>query len=128
MPPGSADRPLGDGATSFLAGLRSGPVGAEATRRATERAGLLLAYLDQEGVTAPGRVGFVDVGWTGRATRALEDLLAAAGRPVPAAHLFVGLLAPPSAPWAPSCSPAAAAGCWTRPAAGTRAAGPGRTR
>lgn len=94
VPPGSADRPLGDGATSFLAGLRSGPVGAEATRRATERAGLLLAYLDQEGVTAPGRVGFVDVGWTGRATRALEDLLAAAGRPVPAAHLFVGLLAP----------------------------------
>ncbi|SDF65469.1 hypothetical protein [Klenkia brasiliensis] len=94
VPPGTADRPLGAGAPAFLAALASGPVGAEAARRAGGRADLLLAYLDQEGVTAPGRVGFVDVGWTGRATRALEDLLTAAGRPVPAAHLFVGLLAP----------------------------------
>jgi len=92
--PGTADRPLGDAAGAYLAALRAGPVGAEATRRASGRAELLLAYLDQEGVTGPGRVGFVDVGWTGRATRSLEDLLVATGRPVPAAHLFVGLLAP----------------------------------
>ena len=51
-----------------------------------------MRYLDQEGVTAPGRVGLVDVGWTGRAARSLEDVLIDAGRSLPAAHLFLGLL------------------------------------
>lgn len=94
LDPASVDRPLGAvGAEAFRADLQAGPLSAEAARRAGARADLLLAYLDQEEVTAGGRVGFVDVGWTGRATRALEDLLVATGRPTPAAHLFVGLLA-----------------------------------
>ncbi|SCX40092.1 hypothetical protein SAMN03159343_0879 [Klenkia marina] len=91
----AVDQPVGAaGWADLQAHLQRGPVGAEATRRAEERAELLLAYLDQEGVTGPGRVGVVDVGWTGRATRSLEDLLAASGREAPAAYLFVGLLGP----------------------------------
>ncbi|MFC7574268.1 hypothetical protein ACFQX8_19055 [Klenkia terrae] len=91
----AVDRPMGaDGWAELRERLRGGPVGVEATRRAEERAELLLAYLDQEGVTGPGRVGIVDVGWTGRATRSLEDLLEASGRALPAAYLFIGLLGP----------------------------------
>ncbi|MCW2526604.1 MAG: hypothetical protein JWM76_1464 [Pseudonocardiales bacterium] len=63
----------------------------EISRRTRARRELLVRYLDQEGVTASGRVGLVDVGWTGRAARSLEDVLTDAGRPLPAAYLFVGL-------------------------------------
>ena len=71
--------------------MTTGPLAAEVRRRAVERRDLLLRYLDQEGVTGPGRVGLVDVGWTGRAARSLEDVLIDGDRPLPAAHLFVGL-------------------------------------
>ena len=61
--PAAVDQPLGPGGWADLRDhLRGGPVHDEATRRARERADLLLAYLDQEGVTGPGRVGLVDVG------------------------------------------------------------------
>lgn len=90
-----ADLPLGEtGWTQARQLLAAGPLAGEAGRRARARSDLLLRYLDQEGVTAPGRVGLVDVGWTGRATRSLEDVLRSADRPLPTAHLSLGLLGP----------------------------------
>lgn len=68
------------------------PLVGEIRRRARVRRDLLVGYLDQEGVTGPGRVGLVDVGWTGRAARSLEDVLVDVDRPRPAVHLFLGLL------------------------------------
>jgi FMN phosphatase YigB (HAD superfamily) len=72
--------------------LASGPLAERVAQHTAQRGELLLGYLDQEGVTAPGRVGLVDVGWTGRAARALDDVVTAGGRTQPAAHLFMGLL------------------------------------
>lgn len=89
---GAADEPLGEAGWAALAAhLTAGPLATAADARAAARRDLLLRYLDQEGVTAPGRVGLVDVGWTGRAARALEDVMLAGHRPLPAAHLFLGL-------------------------------------
>jgi FMN phosphatase YigB (HAD superfamily) len=86
--------PLGTaGWDRLAAALREGPLASLVTGRAAGRRALLLRYLDQEGVTAEGRVGLVDVGWTGRAARSLEDVLRSAARPLPAAHLFLGLSA-----------------------------------
>lgn len=73
--------------------MATAPLDAEIRRRARERRDLLVRYLEQEGLTGPGRVGLVDVGWTGRAARSLEDVLIDAGARLPAAHLFVGLSA-----------------------------------
>jgi FMN phosphatase YigB (HAD superfamily) len=95
LPPGaSADRPMGRTGWRWVGSrLREDVlVTAETQARAATRRDLLLAHLAQEGVTAPGRVALVDVGWTGRAARSLEDVLLEAGRPLPVAHLFVGLL------------------------------------
>jgi FMN phosphatase YigB (HAD superfamily) len=89
---GRADEPLGADGWDQLQALIAGPLADEIGRRAGDRRRLLVRYLDQEGVTAPGRVGVVDVGWTGRAARALEDVLVDAGRPLPSAHLFLGLI------------------------------------
>ena len=93
--PARGDVALGEHGWQRLRALLSdGPL-AEARRQAARaRRDVLVRYLDQEGLTGPGRVGLVDVGWTGRAARALEDVLLDAGRPLPAAHLFFGLLAP----------------------------------
>lgn len=89
---GRADEPLGDVDGSQLwAKLSDGPVVDEITRRARDRHDLLVRYLDAEGVTGPGRVGLVDVGWSGRAAKALEDVILDAGRPLPVAQLFFGL-------------------------------------
>lgn len=86
------DQSLGtDGWARLRELLADAPLAAEIDRRAQRRRDLLVRYLDQEGVTAPGRTGLVDVGWTGRAARSLEDVLADVGRPLPAAHLFLGL-------------------------------------
>jgi len=91
--PGRADTPLGaDGWAELQRVLAAAPLRTEVRDRARRRRDLLVRYLDQEGVTAPGRVGLVDVGWTGRAARAFEDVLADAGRPLPSAYLFLGLL------------------------------------
>lgn len=73
--------------------LTRDPIATAVRRGAEEQRGLLLRYLDQEDVTGPGRVAFVDVGWTGRTARSLENVLRDAGRPLPTAHLFLGLLA-----------------------------------
>lgn len=90
--PGQADEPLGADGWSRVQGLlTAGPLAQETQRRGHERRDLLLRYLDQEGVTGAGRVGLVDVGWTGRAARALEDVLLDGDRSLPAAHLFLGL-------------------------------------
>lgn len=87
-----ADNPLGaEGWSAVTQALRADPLAGEIRRRARSRRDLLLRYLDQEGVTRPGRVGLVDVGWTGRAARFLEDVIDDAGLPAPTAHLFLGL-------------------------------------
>lgn len=86
-----ADGPLGTDGWGQLQALIAGPLAGEIDRRARERRRLLVGYLDQEEVTAPGRVGLVDVGWTGRAARSLEDVLDEAGRSLPAAHLYLAL-------------------------------------
>jgi FMN phosphatase YigB (HAD superfamily) len=89
---GRVDEPLGDrGWAELREVMTSDPLATEIARRAGNQRDLLVRYLDQEGVTAPGRVGLVDVGWTGRTARALEDVLLGAERPRPAAHLFLGL-------------------------------------
>lgn len=72
--------------------LAAGRTGELLADRAREQRELMLRYLDQEGLTGPGRVGIVDVGWRGRTARSLEEVLRGGGRPLPAAHLFVGLL------------------------------------
>lgn len=90
--PAAADQVLGAAGWRAFTHLVAGPLAAEVQGRAQARRDLLVRYADQEGVTAPGRVGLVDVGWTGRAARSLEDVLTAAERPLPAAHLFLGLL------------------------------------
>ena len=88
-----AERPAGpDGWRELKARLETPAVRAEVRRRAVERRDVLLEHLDQEGVTGPGRVGVVDVGWTGRANRSLEDVLVDSGRTLPAAHMFIGLV------------------------------------
>lgn len=93
LDPECVDRPIGAvGWSELRAELESPALRAEVRRRAVDRRDLLLEHLDQEGVTGPGRVGLVDVGWTGRASRCLEDVLVDAGRPVPAAHMFIGLV------------------------------------
>jgi FMN phosphatase YigB (HAD superfamily) len=92
LAPRRADQVLGAAGWSRLRpALAAGPLAAEIARRADGRRELLIRYLVQEGVTADGRVGFVDIGWTGRAARSLEDVLAEAGMPTAAAHLFLGL-------------------------------------
>ena len=91
LAPGRADAPLGpDGFASLRRALDREPLQSRARERARERRDLLVGYLDAEGVTAPG-AALVDVGWTGRASRALEDVLLDAARPLPEAHLFIGL-------------------------------------
>jgi len=88
-----ADDRLGaDGWAQLQPLLAAGPMVEEIHQRARTRRDLMVRYLDQEEVTAPGRVGLVDVGWTGRAARSLEDVLLDAERPLPAVHLFLGLL------------------------------------
>lgn len=81
------------GFTALQKSLGCEPLRSLAQKRARERRDVLLRYLDAEQVTAPGQAGIVDVGWTGRASKALENVLTDGGRPLPAAHLFVGLLA-----------------------------------
>lgn len=90
--PGRTDAPLGPAGFEAVRRALDGALQARSRQRARERRDLLISYLDAEGVTAPGAAAIVDVGWTGRASRALEDVLADAARPLPAAHLFVGLL------------------------------------
>lgn len=90
--PDRAEENLGaDGWARLRTLMAADPLAAEIDRRARGRREVMVRYLDQEEVTAPGRVGLVDVGWTGRAARSLEEVLADAGRPLPAAHLFLGL-------------------------------------
>ncbi len=93
LAPWQADRHLSaDEQRELYELLAVGPLADQLTRTANEQHALMLRYLDQEGVTAPGRVGIVDVGWRGRINRSLEEVLRSADRPLPAAHLFVALL------------------------------------
>ena len=90
--PGPAGVPLGSAAWADVRSLlTASPLREQVAERARHRGELLVRYLAQEQVTAPGRVGLVDVGWTGRAARALEDVLLEHGQALPAAHLFLGL-------------------------------------
>lgn len=89
--PGHTGAPLGPaGFEGLRHALDREPLWSRARQRARERRDLLIGYLDAGGVTAPG-AAIVDVGWTGRASRALEDVLEDVARPLPAAHLFIGL-------------------------------------
>jgi len=89
---GQLDQPLGaEGWARMRAALLDGPLAATVDARNRERRDLMIRYLVQEGLTAPGRVGLVDVGWTGRMVRSLEDVLVDGGLPLPAAYLFLGL-------------------------------------
>ena len=91
---GRVDAPVGaEGWATLRALLGSGPLADAIARGATERRDLLIDYLEQEEVTDGARIGLVDIGWTGRAARSLEDVLTRAGLPLPTAHLFLGLRA-----------------------------------
>ena len=90
--PRRTDALLGPAGFAAVRQALDGALRPRSWQRAQERRDLLLSYLDAEGVTAPGAVAIIDVGWTGRASRALEDVLEDAARPRPTAHLFIGLL------------------------------------
>ena len=55
--------------------MRAPAIAAALHERAREERGLLLDYLDQEGVLAGGRVAFVDVGWNATIQRSLVSAL-----------------------------------------------------
>ncbi|QNG37258.1 hypothetical protein F1C76_12265 [Geodermatophilaceae bacterium NBWT11] len=90
---GRADRPCGAGlAGEIVRAVAQEPLAGIARERARSGRERLLRYLDQEGVTDPSaRVALVDVGWSGKAARVFEDVLAGTDRPLPVAHLYVGL-------------------------------------
>ncbi len=71
--------------------LTSGPLADELRSRAVRQRDLMLRYLDERGIGSAGRYAVVDVGWRGRTARSLEDVLRYGERPLPTAHLFLGL-------------------------------------
>lgn len=100
--PASADAPLSAADLARLGELvNRSPLLGEIQAAAAERHGLLLAYLEQEGLGDGARVGVVDVGWLGRSGRSLDDAMHTAGLPSVVSYLHIGL-ASQGARWATS--------------------------
>ncbi len=72
---------------------RTDVVNAMLARSQTERQ-LLLRYLQQEGVFAPGRVAVVDIGWNGTIQKALSAVAAIEKRPLDLHGYYLGTLPP----------------------------------
>jgi FMN phosphatase YigB (HAD superfamily) len=74
--------------------LRHADVDAALRTRAHEERAPLLAYLEQEGVLAGGRVALVDVGWNGTIQKSLVAMLDLEQRAHDLAGYYLGTLAP----------------------------------
>lgn len=89
-----ADEPLDAAGLADLQQLLQGePLLPEVRRRAGEAAALVVDYLRQEGLGDDPSVGLVDVGWLGRTSRGLLDVMDGAGLAAPEAFFFIGVRA-----------------------------------
>lgn len=75
----------------ILVGLQSGPLAAVVRDHGRRQRDLVLAYLRQEGLGEEIPTAVVDIGWMGRTTRSLDDIMASAGLPQVDSYLYLGL-------------------------------------
>ena len=76
--------------TKVRALLSRHDVGAALLQRSRSERALLWAYLTQEGVTAPGRIALVDIGWAGTIQKAVMAVASLEQRPLDVHGYYLG--------------------------------------